>query len=32
MFDMNKKLLIRAFNQFWPRIEAVIDDSGGFIE
>ena len=32
MFDMNKEELIRACNRFWPCIEAVIDDSGGFIE
>ena len=29
MSDMKKEQWIRAFNQFWPRIEAIID---GFIE
>ena len=32
MFDMNKEQLIRAWNQLWLCIEAVIDASGGFIE
>ena len=32
MSDMNKDQLIRACNRFRPRIEAVIDASGGFIE
>ena len=32
MTDINKELLIRAYNRFRPRIDAVIDASGGFIE
>ena len=32
MSDMNKEQLIRACNRFRPRIEAVIDATGGFIE
>ena len=32
MSDMNKEQLIRACNRFRPRIEAVINASGGFIE
>ena len=31
MSDINKELLIRDFNRFQPRIEAIIDTSGGFI-
>ena len=30
--DVNKEQIIRACNWFRPRIEAVIDASGGFIE
>ena len=32
MSDMKKEQLIRACDWFWPRIEAITDASGGFIE
>ena len=32
MSDMNKEQLIKACNQFRPRIQAVIDACGRFIE
>ena len=32
MSDINKEQLIRACNRFRPRIEAVTDAGGGFIE
>ena len=32
MSDINKEQLIRDFNRFQPRIEAIIAASNGFIE